>query len=55
MADEKKSLFKSDIFKNIASKLPYQTPNADEIIGQLNPKYEIFQDIEHNITYMMVR
>ena len=44
MADEKKSLFKSDIFKNIASKLPYQTPNADEIIGQLNPKYEIFQD-----------
>ena len=45
MADEKKSLFKSDIFKNIASKLPYQTPNADEIIGQLNPKYEIFQDI----------
>ena len=44
MADEKKSLFKSDIFKNIANKLPYQTPNADEIIGQLNPKYEVFQD-----------
>ncbi len=45
MADErKKSIFKSDIFKNIANKLPYQTPNIDEIMGNLNPKYEIFQD-----------
>jgi hypothetical protein len=45
MADErKKSIFQSDIFKNIANKLPYQTPNIDDIMGKLNPKYEIFQD-----------
>ena len=44
MADNKKSLFQSDIFKNITSKLPYQTPDANDIIGKLNPKYQIFQD-----------
>ena len=44
MANEKKSIFKSDIFKNIANKLPYQTPNAEDIMGKLNPKYEVFQD-----------
>jgi len=45
MADEnKRSFFQSDIFRNIANKLPYQTPNANDIIGNLNPKYEVFQD-----------
>ena len=45
MADQpKKSIFKSDIFKSITNKLPYQTPNVDEIMGDLNPKYEVFQD-----------
>jgi len=45
MADQpKKSTFTSDIFKSITNKLPYQTPNVDDIIGNLNPKYEIFQD-----------
>tara|TARA_R110001592_G_scaffold181319_2_gene424070 strand:- start:138 stop:1880 length:1743 start_codon:yes stop_codon:yes gene_type:complete len=42
--DNKKSFFNSGIFKNITNKLPYQTPNADDIIGNLNPKYEVFQD-----------
>jgi len=45
MADEnKRSFFQSDIFRNIANKLPYQTPNANDIISNLNPKYEVFQD-----------
>ena len=45
MADQpKKSTFTSDIFKSITNKLPYQTPNVDDIMGNLNPKYEIFQD-----------
>ena len=45
MADQpKKSIFTSDIFKSITNKLPYQTPNVDDIMGNLNPKYEIFQD-----------
>lgn len=45
MADQpKKSTFTSDIFKSITNKLPYQTPNVDDIMGDLNPKYEIFQD-----------
>ena len=42
--DNNRSFFNSDIFKNIANKLPYQTPNANDIIGNLNPKYELFQD-----------
>jgi hypothetical protein len=42
--DNKRSFFNSGIFKNITNKLPYQTPNANEIIGNLNPKYEVFQD-----------
>ena len=42
--DNKRSFFNSGIFKNITNKLPYQTPNANDIIGNLNPKYEVFQD-----------
>ena len=44
MADEKKSFFNSDIFKNISNKLPYQTPNVNDILGNLNPKYNLFQN-----------
>lgn len=45
MADEnKRSFFNSDIFKNITNKLPYQTPNAADLLSDLNPKYEVFQD-----------
>lgn len=45
MADEnKKSFFNSDIFRNITNKLPYQTPNAADLLSDLNPKYEVFQD-----------
>ena len=47
MADndtQKNSFFNSGIFKNIANRLPYQTPNAKELLGDLNPKYDTFQD-----------
>ena len=45
MADnDKQSFFQSSIFKNIANRLPYQTPNAKDLLGDLNPKYETFQD-----------
>jgi hypothetical protein len=44
MADnEKKSFFNSNFMKSVASRLPYQTPNADDLIGNLNPKYQEFQ------------
>ena len=42
--DNKRSFFNSDIFKNITNRLPYQTPNAQDLLSNLNPKYEIFQD-----------
>jgi hypothetical protein len=45
MADENnRSFFQSNIFKNIANRLPYQTPNVDDVLSNLNPKYEVFQD-----------
>ena len=45
MADsEQRGFFQSGIFKNIANKLPYQTPNAKDLMQDLNPKYELFQD-----------
>lgn len=44
MADDKKSFFQSDFFKNLSSKLPYQVLDANSIINNLNPKYELFQD-----------
>lgn len=44
MADnEKKSFFNSNFMKSVASRLPYQTPNAEDLIGNLNPKYQEFQ------------
>lgn len=45
MADESNNtFFQSGIFKNLANKLPYQTPSADDILSNLNPKYQVFQD-----------
>ena len=44
MADENKSLFRKDILKNIANRLPYQTPDAKELLGNLNPKYNDFEN-----------
>jgi hypothetical protein len=44
MADnEKKSFFNSNFMKSVASRLPYQTPNAEDLLGNLNPKYQEFQ------------
>lgn len=42
--DNKRNFFQSDIFKNITNRLPYQTPNVNDVLGKLNPKYEVFQD-----------
>lgn len=45
MADnEKKSFFNSNFMKSVANRLPYQTPNVEDLIGNLNPKYTEFQD-----------
>ena len=44
MADENKSLFRKDILKNIANRLPYQTPDAKELLGNMNPKYNDFEN-----------
>ena len=42
--DNNRTFFQTGIFKNLANKLPYQTPNAQDILSNLNPKYEVFQD-----------
>ena len=45
MADsEQRGFFQSGIFKSIANKLPYQSPNAQDLMKELNPKYDVFQD-----------
>lgn len=35
-------------FKNITNKLPYQSLDFNAVLGQLNPKYETFQDTGSN-------
>jgi hypothetical protein len=43
--DDKKGFFKSDLFKNLTNKLPYQPVDFDNVFGNLNPKYPAFQQL----------
>ena len=43
MADDKQTV-PSGFFKNLASKLPYQTLDLNGYLNQINPRYQIFQD-----------
>ena len=42
MADEKQQ---SGFFKNLVNKLPYQSLDFNNVINDLNPKYNQFQDV----------
>jgi hypothetical protein len=44
MASDNKSINTTSFFKNITNKLPYQSLDLNAVLGQLNPKYETFQD-----------
>ena len=44
MASDNKMIAGSGFFKNITNKLPYQSLDLNAVLGQLNPKYEVFQD-----------
>jgi hypothetical protein len=44
MADPQNNRQSTGFFKNILSKLPYQAVDYDNILGDLNPKYQTFQD-----------
>jgi len=39
-----KNLNQSGFFKNITNKLPYQSLDLNAVLGELNPKYQTFQD-----------
>lgn len=43
MASDDKNTASGGFFKNLASKLPYQTLDLNQYLAQLNPKYDIFQ------------
>ena len=44
MADPQNNRQSTGFFKNILSKLPYQAVEYDNVLGDLNPKYQTFQN-----------
>jgi len=54
MADNK-SVNATGFFKNITNKLPYQSLDLNAVLGQLNPKYEVFQDTGSRRTEALAR
>ena len=54
MADNK-GVNQTGFFKNITNKLPYQALDLNAVIGQLNPKYEVFQDTGSRRTEALAR
>ena len=44
MADQQNNSGTSGFFKNIASKLPYQSVDLNRVLQDLNPKYNTFED-----------
>ena len=55
MATENKINSQGGFFKNIVNKLPYQALDLNAVLGQLNPKYEIFQDTGSRRTEALAR
>ncbi len=45
MADQQNNSGTSGFFKNIASKLPYQSVDLNRVLQDLNPKYNTFEDV----------
>ncbi len=44
MADQQNSSGQSGFLKNLVNKLPYQSVDFNKVLGDLNPKYDTFQD-----------
>ncbi len=44
MADQQKQTGQSGFLKNLVNKLPYQSVDFNKVLGDLNPKYDTFQD-----------
>jgi hypothetical protein len=55
MASDNKSINTTSFFKNITNKLPYQSLDLNAVLGQLNPKYEVFQDTGSRRTEALAR
>jgi len=53
MADDKQQ--SSGFFKNLVNKLPYQSLDFNNVINDLNPKYNTFQDIGMNRTEALAK
>lgn len=45
MADQQNSSGSTGFFKNLASKLPYQSVDLNRVLSDLNPKYNTFEDV----------
>ena len=44
MADQQNNTGQSGFLKNLVNKLPYQSVDFNKVLGDLNPKYDTFQD-----------
>jgi len=55
MAADKQVVTGSGFFKNIQNKLPYQSLDLNAVLGQLNPKYQVFQDTGSRRTEALAR
>ena len=44
MADQQNSRPQSGFLKNLVNKLPYQSLDFNKVLGDLNPKYNTFED-----------
>jgi len=53
MADDKQQ--SSGFFKNLVNKLPYQSLDFNNVINDLNPKYNTFQDVGMNRTEALAK
>ena len=54
MADNK-NVSNSGFFKNLTNKLPYQSLDLNAVLGQLNPKYQVFQGTGSRRTEALAR
>ena len=54
MADNK-NVSNSGFFKNLTNKLPYQSLDLNAVLGQLNPKYQVFQSTGSRRTEALAR
>ena len=45
----------NNFFKNLVNKLPYQSLDFNNVINDLNPKYNEFQDVGMNRTEALAK